>query len=257
MNIYTKVLLPITFSSVLAINGTFAAEDIADETEDKMEHAYEESKDKVRHAGDETKEGAEQAWDKTKEATEDAREKTADVSEDIWKDTKAFSGKAWGSTKDAFSEGVMSGRLETALILNEELNPFDIDFEVDGNKVSLSGVVDSSTDKELAEQIAKGIKGVETVDNNLRIDTNLKQSKSDEQRRDFSQYLSDITTTAWVKTELLANDEINGLDIDVDTYSNKVVLSGVVKTKSEKMLAEEIAKKRKGVQVVNRIKVNS
>ena len=55
---------------------------------------------------------------------------------------------------------------------------------------------------------------------------------------------------------VLANDEVKGLSIDVDTEGDKVILSGEVNSEREKALAESIAKKRDDVStVVNNLRV--
>ena len=80
------------------------------------------------------------------------------------------------------------------------------------------------------------------------------QSKS----RSFSQYVTDVTTTAAIKTELLASKNVKGLNIDVDTLNDKVTLSGEVASTEEKALAQAIAAKHDDVKdVINKLKVKS
>ena len=242
MKFSSKLILPLTFSSILAANTTLAndnMEDAVDNAEHTTEQAYEKTKD-----------GSKKAWKETKEATKDA-----------WVDVKEGSKKAWENTEDAYNDGVIAGKLETALILNEHLNPFDIDIEVDNGNVVLEGDVESDVEKDLAANIAEGIEGVSSVDNQIEIEKGSKKDRkemSEGTNRDFSQYVADVSTTASIKTELLADDGVSGLDIDVDTYKDRVVLSGEVKTEAQKTLAEQIVKKRDNVtRVVNNLTVNS
>ncbi len=76
--------------------------------------------------------------------------------------------------------------------------------------------------------------------------------------RSFAQYVADVSTTAAIKTELLASKNIQGLNIDVDTLNDKVTLSGKVKSLEEKALVQAIAAKHDDVKgVVNNLQVKS
>jgi|TARA_R110002050_G_scaffold283970_1_gene432916 osmotically-inducible protein OsmY len=137
----------------------------------------------------------------------------------------------------------LEGKLETALLVNRHLNNFTIDNEVRNGKATLTGSVESEVDKELAEQVALSIEGVEDVDNQLKVDPEKAKSQRERSSRErsFSQKFDDMTTTAAVKSKLLANQSTHGLDINVDTVNSVVSLSGDVATTEEKQLAEKIA----------------
>ncbi|WP_020208056.1 BON domain-containing protein [Gilvimarinus chinensis] len=178
--------------------------------------------------------------------------------EEYWADFKQDSEQNWENTQDAFRDGWIESKLETALVLNEHLNPFEIDISVDDAKATLAGEVSSDIDKELAENVAMGIEGIDAVENKLSVKADLDKSKGEESGRNFSQYMEDISTTAAIKTELLASSNINGMSIDVDTYKDEVTLSGEVETEAQRKLAEAIVSKRDGVaKVVNNLKVAS
>lgn len=242
MKFSNKLILPLTFSSILAASTALAG--------DEMENTAENIEQKTEHTYHDAKKATKDTYKNVKEGTKDA-----------WADVKDGSKNIWENTQDAYDDGVISGKLETALILNEHLNPFEIDIEVEGKKVILEGEVGSEIEKDLAENIAEGIKGVTSVDNRITVDKNSdnkREKMSESKDRDFSQYVADASTTASIKTELIANDSVSGLSIDVDTFKDRVVLSGEVKTKAQKSLAEQIVKKRKNVtQVINNLTVNS
>jgi hyperosmotically inducible periplasmic protein len=226
MNFSKKLLLPLTLSSIVALSFDAVAEDKSIKQESK------------------------ETWQEVKKE-----------SKETWQDVKQGSKKAWNNTQDAYSEGVIAGKLEAALILNRQLNPFEIGFDVEGTKVTLKGKVDTEIEKDLAENVTKGVDGVNKVENKILVEksaTKVSRSISADGKRSFSQYVDDASTTASIKTELLANENIKGLDINVDTFNNKVTLSGKVKTSAQKALAEAIVKKRDGVSaVVNQLTVNS
>lgn len=66
----------------------------------------------------------------------------------------------------------------------------------------------------------------------------------------------DTNITAKIKTKLLADPEVGGLAIDVDTVNGKVTLTGTAKTQAQKNEAGKLAKNTEGVtSVVNDIQV--
>ena len=159
-----------------------------------------------------------------------------------------------GATKDAW----ITGKVEAAFTLNRHLNPFAIDTDVTNGVVHLSGVVKDDIDRDLAEEVAKGVDGVMKVENDLEIDADKATAATNgksAQQRDFGSWVDDATTTAVVKTRLLANANTKGLQIDVDTEDDVVTISGRVATAAESELAEEIAKNVGDVEEVRNLLV--
>ena len=150
------------------------------------------------------------------------------------------------------SDAWREGKLDTIYLFNRHLNNFAIDPEVMGTTVVLTGKVESDVDKELAERLALGIDGVTEVTNRLVVvapeEARAGQSEDD---RALSAKVEDATLTAEVKTKLLANEQTDGLDINVDTVRNAVTLSGTVDSSAEKDLAGEIARQVEGVADVS------
>lgn len=150
-----------------------------------------------------------------------------------------------GEIKDAWLEG----KIETTYILNDNLNPFDIDTEVRDGTAYLAGMVESDIDRDLAGELALAVEGVHKVENNIAVKdkfTLFDQSDEDssdheDARRSFAQVVDDATTTATVKTELAVNTNVAARNINVDTRNDVVTLSGTVASEKEKELAESIA----------------
>jgi len=179
---------------------------------------------------------------------------------EFWADFKQDSEQTWQDSKSAFKDGWIESKLETALILNKHLNPFKINIRVDNSMATLEGDVYSDIDKELAENIALGVEGIDSVSNKINIiEKPAKIAESTAPKgRNFAQYVEDVSTTAAIKTELLASKNIDGLNIDVDTLNDKVTLSGKVKSPEQKALAQAIAAKHDDVKgVVNNLQVKS
>lgn len=76
--------------------------------------------------------------------------------------------------------------------------------------------------------------------------------------QDATPVVADAGITAAVKTRLLADPDVAGLRIDVDTKAKVVTLTGTVRTAAQVAEAEKIAKETSGVaRVVNNLKVGS
>ena len=158
-----------------------------------------------------------------------------------------------GEVKDAW----ITGRIETVYLLNTHLNGFTIDTDVSKGAVHLTGKVDSSIDRDLAGELAKGVDGVVSVDNDLVVDAKAR-SAIKEDAHSFARWVDDATTTAEVKSKLLANDNTHGMKIEVDTSGDVVTLSGAVASSEEKQLAEQLARNTGGVKDVhNRLMVRA
>lgn len=155
----------------------------------------------------------------------------------------------------AVHDAWLHGKLETALLFNEHLNSFDIDSDVRDGTAYLRGSVESDIDRDLAEEIAKSIKGVDKVENELDVDsTKARQARDDErsmERQGFKQDVLNATLTARIKSRLLVNSNTGGLSIDVDSKDGVVTLSGTVDSEQEKELATRIAANTEGTKTVN------
>lgn len=159
--------------------------------------------------------------------------------------------KAEANLKEGWKEGMIEG----AYLFNDNLNPLDIDVEVVGSKAVLSGYVDTEVAKSLAEEVAMSIDGITDVDNKLNIDKN-KSKKEDTDKDGLMANVSDATITVKVKSKLLANSEVSGLKINVDTKNKEVTLSGTVNNEAESDLVYYIARNTEGVRSVqNRLEV--
>ncbi|HVL00017.1 MAG TPA: BON domain-containing protein, partial [Dongiaceae bacterium] len=133
-------------------------------------------------------------------------------------------------------EGWKEGMIEGAYLFNTHLSAKDIDVEVTGSTAVLKGYVATNAEKSLAEEIAQSVDGVETVNNQLSVNAN--KAKSESQTVDnVKSDLSDAAITAKVKSKLLANSEVKGLKINVDTANKEVTLSGTVSSDTERDLA--------------------
>lgn len=70
-------------------------------------------------------------------------------------------------------------------------------------------------------------------------------------QNDSSQPVTDTWITTKVKADLLATENVSGLDIKVETVDGVVTLTGAVASQSQKDKAVEVASKIKGVSRVD------
>ena len=158
------------------------------------------------------------------------------------------------------SDTWLQAQLVTLFTVNRHLNVFEIDSEVKDGVVQLKGFVDSEIEKNLAEEIARSVEGIRSVENHLALDKAKAHASrgQDTDKLSFMQKVDDMTTTAIIKSKLIANSNIHGLIVDVVTKENIVTLTGSVPSDAERQLIEKIASNTDGVKsVTNKITLSS
>jgi osmotically-inducible protein OsmY len=74
--------------------------------------------------------------------------------------------------------------------------------------------------------------------------------------RSTGQVVDDAAITTQVKADLLADKDVSGLAVSVETFKGEVVLTGAVDTSAQRKKAEQIASRVSGVtRVKNLIKL--
>ena len=145
-------------------------------------------------------------------------------------------------------------RLITTYSLNEHLNPFDIDVDVEGDTVTLSGVLDSPAERELAVRLARDLSGIDNVDDRLQVEPS---GEAVPRANPIYRIVDEANTTARVKLQLLWREPVDGLRVDVTTSGDHLILTGTVRAQETKQLAEQIARRTTGVaQVENHLTVD-
>lgn len=165
------------------------------------------------------------------------------------------------SDQSHFQNGWRQGKIETALMLNDQLKDVDIVVAVSGETATLKGIVANAVQRDLAKSIARGAEGIEIIDDQLQVDPDrLVEEHVEITRSDagFARALLDSTITAKVKLGLLASDPLAGLEIDVATDGGVVTLSGDVDAEPSRQTAEAVARSTDDVrEVVNKLAVSS
>lgn len=158
------------------------------------------------------------------------------------------------SIEQKVGDARLEGQIATAILFNRHLNPFEISVDVASGTAVLTGTVDEEIDKELAQRVALNAKGIERVDNRIKVDP--KWQPKEDNDRDFDEAVRDATITASVKSRLLWNEMTDGLDINVDTHNGRVTMTGSASNADEVKTATQLAQNTDGVVAVdNRIVV--
>lgn len=163
------------------------------------------------------------------------------------------------STLDAaqrtISSGWQRGKIEGAFLVSSSLNPLVIGVQVEDDRATLTGSVSTHVQKDLAQEIALSVEGIERVSNQLEVDPNTPSYR--ERGTDLAENLTDSAITARVKTKLLANINVPGNQITVETLDKEVTLSGRVDSQDEQQLAYYLTRNTPGIAAVhNRIEVD-
>ena len=152
------------------------------------------------------------------------------------------------SAGEQLDDSAVTARVKAALA--KDLGTGDsirTDVETFRGTVQLNGFVDEAEKKERATTIARNVKGVQRVENNLVVATT---------PRSAGEYVDDKILTGKIKASFAADPVVAAHQINVDVRQGIVLLSGFVDTAEQKSKAQELARKEGGVQKVdNQIEV--
>ncbi|MFV3403873.1 BON domain-containing protein [Pseudomonas sp. NY15463] len=155
------------------------------------------------------------------------------------------------ASADPVQDARLEGALQTALSLNRLLNPFPIKVEVDGSQARLTGEVENPVERDLAERVAMATRGIEQVDNQLRVNPAL--SERSLEPRAYAQRVEDATLGAVIRARLLWSRVTEQAPIEVQSREGVVTLRGKVDSTEAKELAGVLARTTDGVYLVNNL----
>lgn len=131
----------------------------------KLDSAIAQTQQAAQDAGNKIEDGAAKAGDATANALDKAGEKIAGAADAAGAKVEEGAAKAGAALDDA---GI-TAQIKTDLIKAPEISALKIDVDTKGGAVTLSGSVPSEALKTQAGDIAKAVKGVSSVANNLEI----------------------------------------------------------------------------------------
>ena len=138
-------------------------------------------------------------------------------------------------------DAVITTKVKSTLLADSVGRGGDTSVETRKGDVLLSGFVDSQAQADREVQLAKGVEGVQSVQNKLMI----KDGKSS-----AGNVLDDSVVTVKVKSALLADDQTRGTEFAVSSNKGVVQLSGYVDSADEQARATSVARNVEGVQSV-------
>lgn len=138
-------------------------------------------------------------------------------------------------------DAVITAGVKSALLSEPGIESFSLQVETRQGVVQLSGFVDSQAQIDQALAVTRGVTGVTEVENGVT----LKGTPST-----MGTKIDDATVTGLVKTALLADPEINSLDISVVTFKGEVQLTGFVNSQGQIDQAIQIARATEGASSV-------
>lgn len=154
---------------------------------------------------------------------------------------------------DTVGQDVTEARQETQIWTTYALSPHlranDLKVSVDNGKATLSGTVEEGVNKDLAKQIALGVKGITSVDNQIVVQPEYVAAPSTDRR--YGEVIDDATITSSVKSKLVWSKYTDGLTTDVDTNRGNVTLTGTADSEAAKKLASQLTANTRGVVSVN------
>lgn len=173
----------------------------------------------------------------------------------------AIASSSFGVTAATASQDITNARQETQIWTTYALSPYlranDLKVSVDNGTATLTGNVAEEVNKDLAKEIALGVKGISEVDNQIVVNADYQPAKPGAERS-FGEAIDDASITATIKSKLMWGKSTDGMATHVQTKYGRVTLSGTVQSAVERDLVGRMALNTQGVVAVdNQIKVNA
>jgi osmotically-inducible protein OsmY len=162
----------------------------------------------------------------------------------------------------AIDDATITASVKAKLLEDDRTEGFDINVDTVNGRVTLRGGADSAADRMIAGDIARTTEGVTAVDNQITVAASGSEARQDanqatasgevrEAAEDAGDEMSDAWITSKVKTALVADADIAGLAINVETEDKAVRLIGDVPSEAVRAEAVRIAEATDGVSKVD------
>ncbi|WP_019934895.1 molecular chaperone OsmY [Oceanimonas smirnovii] len=174
-----------------------------------------------------------------------AEESLATKMEETAEQTQQKAEQAATKAGSYMNDSVITGKVKSALLNDEGVSSVDISVETEKGKVTLSGFVPAQEQAGRAVEVAKNIKGVESVEDQLHV-----KEAAAEDNDSLAGLAGDALITGKVKAVLLADDMVAGTDVSVETDNGVVHLSGEVENREQAEQAALLTSNVEGVTTV-------
>lgn len=161
----------------------------------------------------------------------------------------------------AIDDAAITASVKAKLLADDRTKGFDVNVDTRNGIVTLQGGADTQAAKLAAGQLAGQAEGVVLVKNELIVATPDTEARQDantatlsgevrEKMDEAGDGIDDAWITSKVKTQLLADDQVKGTQINVDTKGNVVTLTGTAPSAQARAKAIELAQATRGVRSV-------
>jgi hyperosmotically inducible protein len=155
------------------------------------------------------------------------------------------------STSDTADDAQITAAVKTKLAQEKMGSITRIDVDTNLGTVYLTGVAETAAFRDRATAVAREVRGVRQVVNNLKV-------QSPSASRTTGQVIDDASITAAVKTKLAAEKLSTLTKVNVDTRNGVVTLTGNVDTETTRQRALEAARGVEGVRdVISNLRIGS
>lgn len=164
----------------------------------------------------------------------------------------------------------LESRIVSALAVNPVTDSYEIDVDVEGGGVELSGDVDTWFEKGTADDVVARVRGVQAIDNRLRVLQTSDRLAFDPYVDNWSVYVYDWyqpeRSTVWkldgtireqIVNELRWSPFVDSNDVAVSVQNGVATLTGAVDSAAESRAAQENAFEGGATGVINRLQVES
>jgi hyperosmotically inducible periplasmic protein len=168
-------------------------------------------------------------------------------------DNTTATGNTGSTVGTQIDDSALTGSVKSALMADDTVRSFDIDVETNNGVVALSGNVTTQAQIDQAMQVARGVSGVREVENRMTMQPGGASAGSSST---LGTAADDTAITARVKSALLAESDVSGLAISVETTNGVVQLTGDVDNQAQIAKAEQVARAAEGTRSVqNQLRV--
>lgn len=144
----------------------------------------------------------------------------------------------------------ITGKVKAQFVADDLVQSAQIEVATKDGVVTLTGNADSEEAKQRALRLARDTTGVVEVVDMISARTASGDGNAPDADRTIGEVFDDSAITIRVKSRLLDDALVDGLEIDVDTRNGVVFLTGKVASDKQRETAIRLARETKGVRDV-------
>jgi len=145
---------------------------------------------------------------------------------------------------------VITGKIKASFLGDSNVRATQIEVTTKDGVVTLTGNIDSQSEKDRALELARSTSGVKNVVDMIAVRTGTESGDAPDPNLTLGEHVDDAVITASVKSRLLEDPMVKGSKIDVDTRAGVVFLTGSVRSQEESARAVEVARATEHVKDV-------